>query len=150
MKAGYVQCAGEGECEGEAGEDEDEGDVEDDTDDGGADDAVFSANPMRRGRRDSVVEITTTCKPRLRCRRRVVEDYASRSVRMRYGFLFNGYETDRPTDQSGVVVAWEAVVMTRKLFVTLAGATISDAYLQILAALLILITSLGLQAYFQP
>ena len=78
------------------------------------------------------------------------KDYASRSVRMRYGFLFNGYETDRPTDQSGVVVAWEAVVMARKLFVTLAGATISDPYLQILAALLILIFSVSAQAYFQP
>ena len=69
---------------------------------------------------------------------------------MRYGFLFNGYETDRATDQSGVVVAWEAVVMARKLFVTLAGATISDPYLQILAALLILIFSVSAQAYFQP
>ena len=69
---------------------------------------------------------------------------------MRYGFLFNGYETDRGTDQSGVVVAWEAVVMARKPFVTLAGATISDPYLQILAALLILIFAVSTQAYFQP
>jgi len=123
--------------------------VEDDGD-GGADDALFTDNPMRRGRRASVVELTTTCNPRLRCRRRVKEDYASRSVRMRFGFLFNGYETDRATDQSGVVVAWEAVVMARKLFVTLAGATISDPYLQILAALLILIFSVSAQAYYQP
>jgi hypothetical protein len=130
---------------------EDGDDVEDDAgDDGGADDAQYNVNPMRRGRRDSVVELTTTCKPRLRCRRRVKQDYKSRSVRMRYGFLFNGYETNRATDQSGIVVAWEAVVMARKLFVTLAGATISDAYLQILAALLILIFSVSAQAYFQP
>jgi hypothetical protein len=40
--------------------------------------------------------------------------------------------------------------MAQKLCVTLAGATISDPYLQILAALLILVTSLGLHAYFQP
>ena len=125
------------------------------TDDGGPAEGgdvalVIAADPKRRERRASVVELTTTCKPRLRCRRRVKKDYASRSVRMRYGFLFNGYETDRATDQSGVVVAWEAVVMVRKLFVTLAAATISDAYLQILAALLILIFSVATQAYFQP
>ena len=69
---------------------------------------------------------------------------------MRYGFLFNGYETDRQTDRAGIVVAWEATVMVRKLLVTLAGATISDAYLQILAALLILVSALALQAYLQP
>ena len=107
-------------------------------------------NPQRRQRRSSVVEHTTTCQPRARCRRRTVEEYASRSVRMRYGFLFNGYETDRATDISGAIVSWETVVMARKLFVTLAGATISDAYLQILAAQMILMPSLGLQAYCQP
>jgi hypothetical protein len=47
-------------------------------------------------------------------------------------------------------VSWEATVMIRKLFITLAGATISDAYLQILAAQTILVSALGLQAYFQP
>jgi hypothetical protein len=69
---------------------------------------------------------------------------------MRYGFLFNGYEIDRLSDKSGIVVSWEATVMIRKLFITLAGSTISDAYLQILAALMILISALGLQAFFQP
>ena len=69
---------------------------------------------------------------------------------MRYGFLFNGYETNRPTDRSGIVVGWETVVMAQKLFVTLAGAVVSDAYLQILTALMILVASGFLQAYFQP
>ena len=40
--------------------------------------------------------------------------------------------------------------MLRKLFVTLAGAGISDPYLQIIAALMILIISFGLQSFFQP
>jgi hypothetical protein len=69
---------------------------------------------------------------------------------MRYGFLFTGYEIDRLSDQSGLVVSWEATVMIRKLFITLAGATISDAYLQILAGQMILISAVVLQAYFQP
>jgi hypothetical protein len=69
---------------------------------------------------------------------------------MRHGFLFTGYEIDRLRVQSGHDVSWEATVMIRKLFITLAGATISDAYLQILAGQMILISALGLQAYFQP
>ena len=40
--------------------------------------------------------------------------------------------------------------MLRKLLVTLAGAGISDPYLQIIAALMILIISFGLQSFFQP
>ena len=40
--------------------------------------------------------------------------------------------------------------MLRKLFVTLAGAGLSDPYLQIIAALMILIVSFGLQSFFQP
>jgi hypothetical protein len=68
-------------------------------------------------------------------------------VRARFAFLFHGYATDR----SGFVVAWEALVMLRKLAVTLAGSVISDdPYLQILAALLILIVSALATAYVQP
>ena len=56
------------------------------------------------------------------CKRRSVEKYASVMVRARLAFLFNGYSTNR----SGAVVAWEALVMLRKLAVTLAGSTIKD------------------------
>ena len=65
---------------------------------------------------------------------------------MRYGFLFAGYSTDR----SAVVVAWESIVMMRKLAVTLVGSTITDPYIQILAALFILVISFGLTAFVQP
>ena len=57
-----------------------------------------------------------------------------------------GYSTDR----SGVVVAWEAIVMMRKLAVTLAGSMIKDPYLQILVALLILVMSGFATAFIQP
>jgi hypothetical protein len=48
------------------------------------------------------------------------------------------------------VVAWEALVMVRKLAVTLAGSILKDPYLQILAALLILVVSALATAYVQP
>ena len=83
------------------------------------------------------------CKPRWRCRRRARADYHERGIRRRFGFLFHGLSVDR----SGVIVAWEMMVMFQKLFVTLAGSTISDPYLQILSALLILIISFGLLTY---
>jgi hypothetical protein len=57
-----------------------------------------------------------------RCVRRSPLDYARREVRVRFGFLFHGYETDG----RAIVVGWEASVMMRKLFVTLAGAGLSD------------------------
>jgi hypothetical protein len=61
--------------------------------------------------------------PALRqCVRRSPLDYARRKVRVRFGFLFHGYETDG----RAIVVGWEASVMMRKLFVTLAGAGLSD------------------------
>ena len=48
-------------------------------------------------------------------------------------------------------MAWEPLIcMTRKLLITLAGAMLRDAYLQIMIALLILIASLTLQALVQP
>ena len=65
---------------------------------------------------------------------------------MRYGFLFAGYDTHR----SGLIVAWEMLVMFQKLIVTLVGSTIADAYLQILVAIMILVVSCIMQAYFQP
>ena len=136
----------DGEVEAEAGEEQDLANTDEEAFQRG--DAVPVA--PRQQRRRSVVDLVTTWKPRARCKRRTNREYASRAVRVRYGFLYNGYETDRDTDTSGIVVGWESTVMVRKLFVTLAGATISDAYLQILAALMILITALGLQAYFQP
>ena len=59
--------------------------------------------------------------PRCVCARRERGEYSKPSVRSRYAFLYNGYSTNR-----GVVVAWEALVMLRKLAVTLAGSVISD------------------------
>jgi len=80
------------------------------------------------------------------CARRSAAKYKTYDVRARFAFLFNGYATDR----SGVVVAWEAIVMMRKLAVTLAASLIKDPYLQILAALMILVVSFGATAYVQP
>ena len=85
-------------------------------------------------------------KPRCVCSRRSHAKYATIDVRTRFGFLFAGYSTDR----SGFVVAWESWVMLRKLAVTLAGSTVSDPYMQILFALLILVISGFLTAYVQP
>ena len=47
-------------------------------------------------------------------------------------------------------MAWEFVVMLRKLFITLAGSLPRDPYLQIMSALVILVGSLTLQALVQP
>ena len=67
-------------------------------------------------------------------------------MRSRFAFLYNGYSTTR----SGVVVSWEAIVMLRKLTVTLAGSAVRDPYLQILSAQLILLVSVIATAYIQP
>jgi hypothetical protein len=67
-------------------------------------------------------------------------------MRSRFAFLFNGYHTNR----SRFVVAWEALVMLRKLAVTIVGSAIEDPYLQILAALLILVVSCVATSYVQP
>ena len=86
---------------------------------------------------------------KLKCRRSVRRepaDYATASMRSRYAFLYNGYSTDR----SGIVVAWEALVMLRKLAVALAGSLLRDPYLQILIALLILVVSGFATAFVQP
>ena len=80
------------------------------------------------------------------CARRNPREYGKASVRARFAFLFNGYATDR----SGVVVAWEALVMLRKLAVLLAGSLVRDPYLQILVALLILVVSCVATAFIQP
>ena len=88
----------------------------------------------------------TDWKPHLKCARRDSEEYKKLSMRSRFSFLYHGYATDR----SALVVSWEALVMLRKLAVTLAGSVLSDAYLQILAALLILVISCVATAYVQP
>ena len=80
------------------------------------------------------------------CSRRDAAEYDTVGMRSRFAFLFHGFATDR----SGVIVAWEAFVMLRKLAVTLAGSAISDPYLQILAAQLILIVSALATAYVEP
>ena len=84
--------------------------------------------------------------PRCVCARRDEAKYATSDVRTRFGFLFAGYATNR----SGIVVSWEGLVMNRKLAVTLVGSTISDPYLQVLSALLILVVSCVLTAFVQP
>ena len=84
--------------------------------------------------------------PSCMCSRREAAEYGTVEMRSRFAFLFHGFATDR----SGVVVAWEAFVMLRKLAVTLAGSAISDPYLQILAAQLILIVSALATAYVEP
>ena len=84
--------------------------------------------------------------PRCVCKRRPAAAYTSGKMRSRFAFLYNGYSTDR----SGVVVAWESLVMFRKLTVTLAGSVISDPYLQILTAQLLLVVTALATAYAQP
>ena len=87
------------------------------------------------------------CKmPRIVCARRDAAKYFKGDVRRRFAFLYHGYATDR----AGYIVAWEAVVCARKLAVTLAGSIFKDPYLQILSALLVLVTSFGMTAYVQP
>ena len=85
-------------------------------------------------------------KPRFTCSRRHSSKYATTDVRTRFGFLFAGYSTNR----SGIVVSWEAIVMLRKLAVTLSGSVITDPYLSILSAQLILIISAFATALVQP
>ena len=80
------------------------------------------------------------------CSRREATEYRSVKMRSQFAFLYNGFVTNR----FGVAVAWEALVMMRKLAVTLAGTVVSDPYLQILAAQLILVVSFGVTAYVQP
>jgi hypothetical protein len=84
--------------------------------------------------------------PRLVCARRDAAKYFKGDVRRRFAFLYHGYATDR----AGYIVAWEAVVCARKLAVTLAGSIFKDPYLQILSALLVLVTSFGMTTYVQP
>ena len=84
--------------------------------------------------------------PQCVCKRREAAAYTRRKMRSRFAFLYNGYSTDR----SGVVVAWESLVMLRKLTVTLAGSVISDPYLQILSAQLLLVVTALATAYAQP
>ena len=79
------------------------------------------------------------------CERRLMNDYDDHDVRQRFGFLFSGYATDR-----GVVVIWESFVMARKLAVAAVATLVADPYLQILAALLIVVVSFGATAYVQP
>ena len=88
---------------------------------------------------------TLACRS-MRFVRRDHEHYLKRSTRSRLAFLYNGYATNR----SGVVVAWEALIMLRKLVVSLAASTIKDPYLQILVALLLLVVSALATAYVQP
>ena len=84
--------------------------------------------------------------PKCHCKKRAASDFKRGSMRTRFGFLFHGYNL-----QGSIVFAgWEANVMLRKLCVTLAGTGISDPYLQIIAALMILIVAFGLQSFFQP
>ena len=95
------------------------------------------------------IESETTMRwmmPRCRCKRRSAAEYASVKMRSRFAFLYNGYSTER----SGAVVAWEAFVMLRKLAVSMAGSTVSDPYLQILSAQMILLISALATAYVQP
>jgi hypothetical protein len=99
-----------------------------------------------RGERDAQTRKKPCTAPRFVWKRRKQMKYMSFELRMRLGFLFAGYSTDR----SGMVVAWEALVMLRKLAVTLAASAVADPYLQVLFALLILIVSCVSTAYVQP
>ena len=65
---------------------------------------------------------------------------------IRYGFLLAGYSNKR----GKLVIAWEVIIMIRKLIIATIAASAQDAYLQILMALLLLVVSLTLQAKFDP
>mgnify|MGYP006086239807 CR=1 FL=1 len=73
--------------------------------------------------------------------------YRTSSIRERLGLLIAGYDTHR----GSLVMAWEpAVVMLRKLCITLAGTLARDPYVQVMLALMILIVALAVQALVQP
>jgi hypothetical protein len=65
--------------------------------------------------------------------------------RMKFSFLYNGYRTDK-----GMVVAWEAVVMFRKLAITTIPILNEDPYVQVLLALILLVFSYGIHEKFLP
>ena len=71
---------------------------------------------------DATTGLRPWATPRCVCARRGQAKYATADVRARFGFLFHGYATDR----SGAIVAWEALVMLRKLAITLVGSAVSD------------------------
>ena len=71
---------------------------------------------------DAATRVRPWTRPRCVCARRERDKYMTADVRARFGFLFHGYSIDR----SGAIVAWEAIVMLRKLAVTLVGSAISD------------------------
>ena len=64
---------------------------------------------------------------------------------MKFSFLYNGYRTDK-----GMVVAWEAVVMFRKLAITTIPILNEDPYVQVLLALILLVFSYGIHEKFLP
>ena len=81
------------------------------------------------------------------CKLRSTLHFRLSSMRERFGLLVAGYDTSRGL----LVMAWEPlVVMLRKLCVTLAGVFPSDPTLQLMLAILILVSSLTLQALVQP
>ena len=94
----------------------------------------------------------TKCSPQCKCgTRRTAAEYHSRLVRIRFGFLFNGYEVEqRRNDRCGVIPGWEALVMVRKVCFMLPRAVISDPLYGMIASLLVLIVSITVQAYVQP
>ena len=134
----------EAEEEVEAQEEEEEEAKEDEEE--GHEEEQEEAEEEAEGGPQEKAQVKPACKPRFRCERRAHGAYNTASLRTRFGFLYAGYATDR----SGIIVAWEVLVMLQKLAVTLAGSAVSDAYLQILVAILILVVSLTLQAYCQP
>ena len=83
---------------------------------------VLKTPVVCHGAPDAATGLRPRTQPRCICARRQQAKYATAGVRTRFGFLFHGYTTDG----SGVIVAWEAVVMLRKLAITLVASIVSD------------------------
>ena len=80
-------------------------------------------------------------------RRRSASEYDSNQMRVRYGFLFHGY---RMRDGRLLMQAWEAVVMYRKLVVTVVATVVAEPHLQLLTALVVLFAATVAQAVVAP
>jgi hypothetical protein len=68
-----------------------------------------------------------------------------RTFRASFSFLYNGYRLDSPLTSS-----WEAMVMIRKLCITIIAVALDDPYQQVLVALLLLVTWFGLHQHYEP
>lgn len=78
----------------------------------------------------------------LYCNRRRLE---KRRFQTRFGFLYDGYVVDR-----GAVLAWESVVMLRKMLIVVVAVSTKDPYIQVLLAIVIMVFATVLHLRYRP